>query len=70
MSLYILTSTGLIPVGSLGAGWIAERVSPTATLVGGGIVTLVGVLAVAAAVPELIRIAASSGAAPQPVGTP
>lgn len=62
MSLYILTSTGLIPVGNLGAGWIAERASPTVTLVGGGIVTLVGVIAVAAVVPELRRLGAGTGA--------
>jgi hypothetical protein len=48
MSLCILTSTVLSPVGNLGQGWIAERVSPTAP----------------------IRIAASSGAAPQPVERP
>lgn len=55
MSLYILTSWGLIPVGNVVAGFVAERSSPTVALVVGGVVTLLATLAVAFAVPELRR---------------
>jgi MFS family permease len=61
MSLYILTSWGLIPVGNLLAGAVAERSSPTVALMAGGIVTLVAVTAAAVAVPELRRIDAGAG---------
>jgi MFS family permease len=64
MSLYILTSWGLIPVGTLLAGIVAERASATIALAGGGIVTLVAVLVVAAAVPEVRRLEAGSALAP------
>ena len=63
MSLYILTSWGLIPVGNLLAGAVAERSSPTLALVAGGLVTLVAVVVVALGVPELRRIGAGAGAA-------
>ena len=55
MSLYILTSWGLIPVGNVVAGFVAERSSPTVALVVGGMVTLLATAAVAFAVPELRR---------------
>jgi MFS family permease len=75
MSLYILTSWGLIPVGNLVAGAVAERSSPTLALVIGGLVTLAAVSAVAVGVPELRRIGAGAGAragvapAPDPAAT-
>lgn len=56
MSLYILTSTGLIPLGNLVAGAAAERTSPQLTLGAGAVLTTIGALAVAAAVPELRRM--------------
>jgi MFS family permease len=62
MSLYILTSWGLIPIGNLLAGFIAERSSATVSLVAGGAVTLVAVLVVAVLVPELRRLEAGSAA--------
>ena len=62
MSLYILTSWGLIPVGNLLAGAVAERSSPTLALMAGGVVTLVAVVTVALAVPELRRIGAGAAA--------
>ena len=62
MSLYILTSWGLIPVGTLIAGIVAERASATIALAGGGLVTLVAVLAVAVAVHEVRRLEAGSAA--------
>lgn len=61
MSLYILTSWGLIPIGNLLAGAVAERSSATLALVAGGAVTLVAAVAVAVAVPELRRIRAGVG---------
>jgi MFS family permease len=62
MSLYIITSWGLIPLGNLLAGAVAERSSPTLALIAGGVVTLVAVVAVALAVPELRRIGAGAAA--------
>ena len=67
MSLYILTSLGLIPVGNVLAGFVAERSSPTLALVGGGLITLAVALGVAIAVPELRNLKSGSaaiGAAP------
>lgn len=66
MSLYILTSWGLIPVGNLLAGVVAERLSATAALVGGGVVTLTAVVVVTLAVPELRRVAAGAAQDPAP----
>jgi MFS family permease len=59
MSLYILTSTGLIPLGNLAAGVIAERTSPTLAVGAGALLTTLGALAVAAFVPELRRLGSS-----------
>ena len=59
MSLYILTSWGLIPIGNVMAGMVAERSSATLALVAGALVTLVAVLVAAVAVPELRRIGAA-----------
>jgi MFS family permease len=69
MSLYILTSWGLIPVGNLVAGFVAERSSTTLALVAGGLVTLVAALGVAASVPELRRLRAGSAAIATGAGT-
>jgi MFS family permease len=60
MSLYILTSLGVIPFGNLLAGLVAERFGPTAALAGGGFLTLLAVLAVAAAFPDLRRLRAET----------
>ena len=53
MSLYILCSWGLIPIGNVVAGAVAERSSPTVALVVGAVVTLVAVAAVGLAFPEV-----------------
>ncbi len=63
MSLYILTSTGLIPLGNLAAGAVAERTSPALAVGGGAVLTTLGALAVAALVPELRRLGTGGGAA-------
>jgi MFS family permease len=70
MSLYILTSWGLIPIGNLVSGAVAERSSPTLALVAGSIVTLVATFAVAVAIPELRRLGAVEAVrTPVPAGT-
>ncbi len=70
MSLYILTSLGVIPFGNLLAGLVAERFGPTLALAGGGLLTLLSVGFVAAAYPQLQRVRASvvAIAAPRPSG--
>lgn len=55
-SLYVLTSIGLIPVGNLVAGAIAERTGVPPVLAVGGALTLVVVLLTAAVRPELRRL--------------
>jgi len=62
MSLYILTSWGLIPVGNVLSGAVAERSSATVALAGGSALTLVAALVAAVLVPELRRLEAGSGA--------
>lgn len=63
MSLYILTSSGLIPIGNVLAGVVAERATPTVAVGAGAVLTTLGALAVAWLVPELRRISGSSAAA-------
>lgn len=53
MSLYILTSWGMIPIGNLVAGGVAERFGAPVALAGGGAVTLAAVVAVAVAAPRV-----------------
>jgi MFS family permease len=62
ISLYILTSWGLIPVGNVLSGWVAERTTATVALVGGSVITLGTAVAVALLLPDLRRIAAGSAA--------
>lgn len=63
MSLYILAALGMIPIGNVVAGAIAERSSATLALVAGGAVTLLAVAAVAIAAPEIRRLQAGHGTA-------
>jgi uncharacterized membrane protein YczE len=51
LSLYVMTSLGVIPFGNLIAGAIAERFGAPLALAGGGTVTLVILVAVAIANP-------------------
>ena len=62
MSLYILTSWGLIPLGNLVSGAVAERSSATVALVGGSALTLTAAVGVAIFVPQLRRLKPGSGA--------
>jgi MFS family permease len=70
MSLYILTSWGLIPIGNVVSGAVAEHAGATVALVAGSAITLLAALLVATLVPELRRLEAGSGAVetrrPQP----
>jgi MFS family permease len=63
ISLYILTSWGLIPIGNVVSGAVAEQAGATIALVAGSIVTLLAAVAVAVIVPELRRLEAGSGEA-------
>ena len=67
MSLYILTSWGMIPVGNVLSGFVAERSSATVALVGGGVVTLLVAMGVAIAVPELRNLKSGAGGPPHDV---
>ena len=67
MSLYILTSWGMIPVGNVLAGIVAERSSATVALVGGGLITLAVTIGVAIAVPELRNLKSGAGGPPADV---
>ena len=60
MSLYILTSLGVIPFGNLLAGLVAQSFGPTLALAAGGALTLVAVGAVAIAYPDLRRLRAEA----------
>jgi MFS-type transporter involved in bile tolerance (Atg22 family) len=53
IALYILTSTGFIPVGNILAGVLAERIGAAATLAGMVSITLLVCALVVLRVPEL-----------------
>ena len=74
-SLYVLTSIGLLPLGNLVAGAIAERVTVPPVLAAGGSATLAIVVIAAFVRPEIRRLRPGAGgplAIPEPgsVGTP
>jgi len=59
LSLYLLTSIGLIPIGNLVAGAIAEQVGVEAVLAVGGLITLAVAVIVALAEPGVARLRAA-----------
>jgi MFS family permease len=59
LSLYLLTSIGLIPIGNLVAGAIAEQVGVEAVLAAGGLITVAIVSLVALAEPRVARLRAA-----------
>jgi MFS family permease len=59
MSLYILTSLGVIPFGNLLAGLVAERFGPTLALAGGGLLTLASVGFVVVRYPQVQGVRAA-----------
>jgi MFS family permease len=73
LSLYVLTSIGLIPVANLVGGAVADVVGVPAVLGFGGLVTIVAAIGVALAEPRLGRLRAAllaRQATPEPGGVP
>jgi MFS family permease len=60
LSLYILLALGLLPLGNLAAGIVAERFGAPVALAGGGVITLVVLAAVALRFPELRALHATA----------
>ena len=56
MSIYVLTSIGVSPLGSLLAGGVAQVIGAPATLAAGGVLTIVALLCVIAWYPDLWRL--------------
>ncbi len=65
MSLYIFASTGVVPIGNLVAGTLAERFGAQATLAGMASTTLLICAVVALRVPRLVAAQAGSGQEPR-----
>jgi len=59
LSLYTLTSIGLIPVANLAGGALAETIGVETVLAAGGILTVVIAIAVALLEPEILRLKAA-----------
>jgi MFS family permease len=59
LSLYLLTSIGLIPIGNLVAGAIAEHLGVEIVLAAGGLITVAVAVLVAFAEPEVTRLRAA-----------
>jgi MFS family permease len=56
LSIYVLTSIGLTPLGNLAAGLLAQAAGAPLTLVAGGVLTMVALAAVLAWCPSLPRL--------------
>ena len=56
VSIYVLTSIGVSPIGSLLAGGVAEALGAPLTLAAGGVLTIVSLLVVGAWYPGLWRL--------------
>jgi MFS family permease len=54
-SLYVMAFIGVSPLGALGAGWIAERVGPPATLAACGIAAMLAAAVYASVFPAIRR---------------
>lgn len=70
LSLYLLTSIGLIPVANLLGGAIAEAVGVEAVLAAGGVLTVAVTLLVAVLEPSVVRLRAGQSTRPGPVEEP
>ncbi len=66
LSLYVLTSLGVIPFGNLLAGIVAQAFGPTVALAGGGVLTLVALAWVVVAYPQLLTVHPGSRTALKP----
>lgn len=60
LSLYLLTSIGLIPIANVVAGGLAEAIGVPSVLAGGGIVAVAAVVLVATFEPRVARLRAAS----------
>ena len=56
MSFYTMAFFGMVPFGSLAAGLLGHRVGAPATVIGGGVATLIGVLFFARGLPAMRRL--------------
>ena len=56
MSIYVLTSIGISPIGSLLAGGVAEVIGAPVALAAGGVLTVLSLLLVAWWYPELWQL--------------
>lgn len=59
LSLYVLTSIGLIPIANLVGGAIGEAIGVESVLAAGGILTVVVAIAVALLQPDVLRLRAA-----------
>jgi MFS family permease len=57
MSFYAVAFFGMAPFGSLAAGWLGDRIGAPATVLAGGVATLVAVALFARELPELRELA-------------
>lgn len=70
LSLYLLTSIGLIPVANLVGGAIAEALGVEAVLAAGGVLTVATTLLVAVLERDVVRLHAAQASRPEPVDEP
>ncbi len=70
LSLYLLTAIGLIPVGNIVGGAIAEVTGVEPVLAGGGILAVVLAIAAAAYEPRVLRLLGASISAGTGLATP
>jgi MFS family permease len=53
MALYVISFMGMLPIGSLVEGWIAQRIGAPLTVMGGGLVCIAGALVFNLRLPKL-----------------
>lgn len=66
-ALHILVVTGGPRLGDLEAGLVAAALTPTISVVGGGLICIAGVFAIAALMPDFVRYRAPAGDGAAPV---
>jgi len=57
MALYVISFMGMLPIGSLVEGWIAERIGAPLAVMGGGLVCILGAIVFNVRLPKLRVIA-------------
>ena len=68
MALYVISFMGMLPIGSLVEGWIAERIGAPLTVMGGGLMCIAGAIIFNVRLPKL-RVLARQLIDAQHVGT-